>query len=232
MTRDKLNIVIPIYNPQAGWEKNFTDSLLGLEKELEATDFLVILINDGSSKPIDHIERIMDQLKNLRYYAYPVNQGKGYAIRYGINMADADFYIYTDMDFPFGYEVVIQTYLMLKSTKTNLVIGTRDASYFNLLPHKRRIISSLMKKLSYLTTGFKIEDTQAGLKGLDNMAKKILADTKINSFLFELEFLKKSLEQGLSYKFINVSPRPGIRFTNFRLKIIHKEVISFLKIFF
>ena len=93
MTRDKLNIVIPIYNPQAGWEINFINSLLGLEKELEATDFLVILINDGSSKQIDHIERIMDQLKNLRYYAYPVNQGKGYAIRYGINMANAAFYI-------------------------------------------------------------------------------------------------------------------------------------------
>ena len=209
-----MNIVIPIYNPHSGWENNFIDSMHGLENELKDTDFLVILVNDGSTKQIDHIEGIMNRLKNLRYYSYPVNMGKGYAIRYGINMADADFYIYTDIDFPFGYEVVIQTYQMLKSTETNIVIGTRDVSYLKLLPYKRRIISSLLKKLSYLTTGFRIGDTQAGLKGLDNRAKKILAETKINSFLFELEFLKRSLKYGLSYKLINVSPRPGIRFTN------------------
>jgi glycosyltransferase involved in cell wall biosynthesis len=232
MTKDKLNIILPFYNPHAGWETNLVDSLLGLEKELKETDFSLILVNDGSSVEVENIEEIINRFRNLKYYSYPVNMGKGYAIRHGIISSNADYYIYTDIDFPFGYQIISQTYHVLKTAKTNIVIGTRDVSYLNLLPFKRRIISVLLKNLTYLITGFKIKDTQAGLKGLDNEAKKILVVTKTNSFLFELEFLKNCIKQGLSYEMINVNCRQGIRFTNFSYKIILKEIISFLKILF
>jgi hypothetical protein len=99
-----------------------------------------------------------------------------------------------------------------------------------MLPLKRRIISVLLKKLNFLVTGFEICDTQAGLKGLDNKARKVLASTEVNSFIFELEFLKNSLKQGLSFKMINVDLRPEIRFTNFSFRIVLREVVSFLKI--
>ena len=158
--------------------------------------------------------------------------GKGYAIRYGINISDADFYIYTDVDLPFGYQVIFQTYQILKYTETNIVLGTRDISYFKMLPPGRRFYSVLLKELNYFITGFKIKDTQAGLKGLDNKARKVLAGTKTNTFLFELEFLKNSLNQGLTYKMVNIKCRPGLRFTNFRFRILIKETFSFLKILF
>jgi hypothetical protein len=230
MSSDKLNIIIPLYNPHIGWENIFVNSLLELEKELKEIDFTVILVNDGSTLRINHIEGIINRFNYLRYYSYPVNMGKGYAIRYGIGRLDADFYVYTDIDFPFGCQIIFQTYQLLKSSNTNIAIGTRDVSYFRMLPLKRRIISFLLKELNYFITGFKIKDTQAGLKGLDNKAKKVLAGTKTNSFIFELEFLKNSLKQGLSYKMINVNPRPEMGFTNFRFRIILKEIISFLKL--
>jgi hypothetical protein len=173
---------------------------------------------------------IIDQFKYLKYYSYPINKGKGYAIRYGVNISVADFYVYTDIDFPFGYQIISQTYQLLKSSKTNIVIGIRDFSYFKMLPPERRIYSFLLKELNYFITGFKIKDTQAGLKGLDNKARKVLAETKINTFLFELEFLKNSLKQGLTYEFINVSCRPSLKFTNFRFRILLKETISLLKL--
>ena len=232
MPGDKLNIIIPLYNPHAGWENQFVDSLSELKKELIETELTVILVNDGSTMGISNMEGIVNRFKYLKYYSYQDNKGKGYAIRYGINISDADFYIYTDLDFPFGYQVISQTYQMLKSSKTNIVIGTRDISYFSMLPLKRKIYSFLLKELNYLVTGFKIKDTQAGLKGLDNKAKKVLAGTKTNTFLFELEFLKNSLKQGLTYKLINIRCRPGLRFTNFSVRIILKEIISFLKILF
>jgi glycosyltransferase involved in cell wall biosynthesis len=232
MSADKLNIIIPLYNPHAEWENQFINSLSELKKELNEIEFTVILINDGSTMCIDSIEGIMDRFNNLKYYSYPVNRGKGYAIRHGINISDADFYIYTDIDFPFGYQIISQTYQMLKSSKTNIVIGTREMSYFRMLPLERRIYSVLLRELNYLVTGFKIRDTQAGLKGLDNQARKVLTDTKTDSFLFELEFLKNCLKQGLSYKFIDIKCRPGVSFTSFKFQIIRKEIISFLKILF
>jgi glycosyltransferase involved in cell wall biosynthesis len=232
MSGDKLNIIIPLFNPHAGWENQFVDHLLELKKELKETEFTVILVNDGSTTRLNNIEQIVNRFNYLKYYSYTVNRGKGYAIRYGINNSDADFYIYTDIDFPFGCQIISQTYQILKYSKTNIVIGTRDASYFRLLPMRRRIYSFFLKELNFCVTGFKIKDTQAGLKGLDNRAKKVLTGTKTNTFLFELEFLKKSLNQGLTYQMINIQCRTGLSFTNFSVRIIIKEIISFLKILF
>jgi hypothetical protein len=101
-----------------------------------------------------------------------------------------------------------------------------------LLPINRRIYSFVLKKLNFFVTGFKIIDTQAGLKGLDNKARKVLAETKTNTFLFELEFLKKSLKQGLTYKMINIECRTGLHFTNFSVRILIKEIMNFFKILF
>jgi glycosyltransferase involved in cell wall biosynthesis len=230
MSGDKLNIIIPLYNPHAGWENQFVDHLLELKKELKETEFTVILVNDGSTTRLNNIEEISNRFKYLKYYSYAVNRGKGYAIRYGVNISEADFYIYTDLDFPFGYQVFFQTYQLLKSSKTNIVIGTRDNSYFKMLPLERKIYSFLLKELNYLATGFKIKDTQAGLKGLDNTARKVFAGTVTNTFLFELEFLKKCLKQGLTYKLINIRCRPGLSFTNFRVRVLLMETLSFFKI--
>jgi glycosyltransferase involved in cell wall biosynthesis len=230
--RDKLNVIIPLYNPHEGWGNNFIDSISELKKELKETELTVILVNDGSTIQINDIDGITNQFNYIKYYSYPVNKGKGYAIRYGINISEADFYVYTDIDFPFGYKIISQTYQLLKSSKTNIVIGTRDLSYFRMLPLERKIYSVLLKELNYLITGFKIKDTQAGLKGIDNKARKVLTCTKTNTFLFEIEFLKKSLNQGLTYKMVDVRCRPGLRFTNFKVRILLKETYNFLKILF
>ncbi len=232
MPGDRLNIIIPLYNPHTGWEDQFGDHLSELQKELKETDFAVILVNDGSTAGIGSIDNLLNRFSYLKYYSYTINRGKGYAIRYGISKGDADFYIYTDMDFPFGCMIISRTYQILKSLETNIVIGTREASYFRLLPFKRRIYSFLLKEVNFLVTGFKIKDTQAGLKGFDNSAKKVLEGTKTNTFLFELEFLKRALNQRLTYKMINIECRDGLSFTNFKARILLKEIVSFLKILF
>jgi glycosyltransferase involved in cell wall biosynthesis len=230
--RDKVNIIIPLYNPHDGWESQFIDHLSELREELQETELKVILVNDGSTNRINNIEEIISRFSFLNYYSYSVNRGKGYAIRYGINISEADYYIYTDIDFPFGCRIISETYHVLKSSKTNIVIGTRDISYFKNLPFKRRIYSFLLKELNYFVTGFKIKDTQAGLKGLDNNAKKVLAGTRTDTFLFELEFLKSCLNKRLKYQMISIKCRSDLRFTNFRARILIKEIFSFLKILF
>lgn len=230
--RSSLNVIIPLYDPHEGWEDHFADSISRIRAELAEADLKVILVNDGSDGPLECIEGMLGRHAFLEYYSYDQNMGKGYAIRYGISKADADYYIYTDIDFPFGYRSIFQIYSILKSSGANIVIGTRDRSYFKVLPLKRRIYSVLLKELNFFITGFKIRDTQAGLKGLDNEAKKVLAGTKTNTFLFELEFLRNSTKLGLKCSFFDVSCRPGIKFTNFRLRTLLKETISLLKLLF
>jgi len=161
-----------------------------------------------------------------------LNKGKGNAVRYGLLNTDADYYIYTDFDFPFGYHAIRDTFEILINTHTNLVIGKRGKEYFSILPFKRRLISSTLRSINYLITGFRIIDTQAGLKGLDNKAKGIFLKTHINSFIFELEFLLNCLKNKITYQFINVKPREDIVFSDFGIKTIKKEIVNYLKVLF
>ena len=228
----KLAIILPIYNPPENWENKLIYSLNELEKELNSMNYFLVIVNDGSTKQMDDekIKRIQEHHKNVLYHTYPENKGKGYAVRYGLNETAADFYIYTDFDFPFGYHAIKQTFEILLQSGVNLVIGKRGIEYFSILPFKRRLISKGLRSINYLISGFRIIDTQAGLKGLDNRAKAEFQTTKINSFIFELEFLLKCLRNKLSYKFIEVIPREDIAFSDFGIKTIRKELANFVKV--
>jgi glycosyltransferase involved in cell wall biosynthesis len=232
MSNESLSLVIPVFNPVPGWEKNFSNRLLELEHILKGVAYSVILVNDGSTKGLTEIEGLLSRFDYLRVQSYERNKGKGFAIRHGVKVAETDLVIYTDIDFPFGCSIIADTLKVLRSGAANIVIGTRSRTYFRALPLKRRIFSLLLKRFNYVLTGFKIRDTQAGLKGLDSKAKAVLASTRTNTFLFELEFLRKSLKQGLKYQMIDIEFREGLNFTNFSTMVILKEILSFVKIIF
>ncbi|MGD0340509.1 MAG: glycosyltransferase family 2 protein [Bacteroidales bacterium] len=229
---DKLNIIIPLYNPHPSLKEHFTESLSSLEKKLIDTDFTVILVNDGSTKEIRQLDEVINRFACLKYFSYPTNMGKGYAIRYGIGKENADYYFYTDVDFPFGDDVILQAYQELKRSNANLVLGVRDKNYFRSLPVKRKIISFLLRKYSSMITGYKLTDTQAPLKGMDNRARQVLINSKINGFLFDFEFLHNSLKQHLTYRLVSLTPRQGLVFTNFSFKILKREFVNFLRLIF
>jgi glycosyltransferase involved in cell wall biosynthesis len=231
MQLNELNIVLPLYNPENEWIDQLCHSLNELRRELDGIDFRVILVNDGSEKLPGDIESLSNRFSFLTYLHYKVNMGKGHAIRYGISHSSAKYYIYTDFDFPFGHHIVRETYDLLKNSKVNLVIGTRDRSYFRMIPFKRRLLNIFVKNLAFLSTGFRISDTQAGLKGLDNQARTVLLETRTKGFIFELEFIRACLKSGLTFGLIDVTCRPELRFTNFRIKIISRELVNFMRIF-
>ena len=226
-----LAIIIPLYNPHNDWFDAICDSIAGLHSMLKDVEYSVVLVNDGSTNfEESYIEKLMARINKVTYLSYAVNKGKGHAIRYGLRNTTADYYVYTDIDFPFGYEVIINMYQIFKSSDTNLIIGIRDKEYYHLLPFKRKILSIALTRINYLLTGFRIHDTQAGIKGFDNEAKKVFLDTKTNEFLFDLEFIRGCLRKKLNYSLVNVHPRPHIRFSDFRAPVIKRELINLIKI--
>lgn len=226
-----LAIIVPLYNPHDDWFDNICESISGLESILNDIEFTIILVNDGSSVFDEScVEKLLVRTDKIKYFSYPSNKGKGFAIRYGLSKTQADFYIYTDIDFPFGFNVIKDMYQIYISSHANLIIGIRDGEYFRMLPFKRKILSITLHHINYILTGFKVHDTQAGIKGFDNEAKKVFLATKTNGFLFDLEFIHVCIRKKLKYLSINVHPRDKIRFSNFRANVIIREFINFLKI--
>jgi glycosyltransferase involved in cell wall biosynthesis len=233
MERDhKLSFILPVFNPHEGWEKEFINSLDKLQDEFSDIEYCITVVDDGSTNDVGNIfkDKILPVNKNLKYFGYSENQGKGFAIRYGLERSFSDYYIYSDYDFPFGIHSLKQTFDSLVEGKTNLVIGARDIPSLRILPIGRRILSQSLMIVNLIVTRFRVSDTQAGLKGLDNKAKDIFLTTRTNSFVFELEFILKCLKANLNYGFVHIALNPDVKFTNFSAKIIKRELKNYFKV--
>jgi glycosyltransferase involved in cell wall biosynthesis len=228
-----LAIIVPLYNPHNDWFNAICNSIEGLDSILKDVDYSVVLVNDGSTNFEEaYIEKLKAKSGKVVYFSYPVNRGKGHAIRFGLSRTMADYYVYTDIDFPFGYEIIKNMHEIFACSKTNLIIGIRDKDYFNLLPLKRKMLSILLHNINFVLTGFRVHDTQAGIKGFDNDAKKAFLATRTDGFLFDLEFIRGCLRMKLKYSIIRIHPRPEIKFSDFRAPVIRQEFINLIKIIF
>ncbi len=233
MQRCQLSIILPLFNPHTGWAKELISSLINLSTYFVNVNYRIVIVNDGSTKISDN--EIADVLKSntsIVYCHYEKNRGKGYAIRQGVRELSADFYIYTDWDFPFGQKIVFEAYQQLVKGNVDLIIGKRNATYFKSLPWERRIVSESLKLVNFVVTGFKIGDTQAGLKGLSQRASEALLTTQTDSFVFEFEFIRASLKEKITYSFIDISIDESVRFSNFSMKTFYREFVNYIKLFF
>ncbi len=230
--RSEISIILPLYNPHPGWKENLQLALVRMEALFQGISYQLVIVNDGSTSGLDvpYLEALASANSNLRYLSYPKNKGKGGAVRFGLQSVQSDYYIYSDFDFPFGYQVVRSAFDLLRDEGVGLVIAKRDAHYYRILPFVRKLLSRSLQIMNYFLTGFKVVDTQAGLKGLNEEAKAIFLTTKTTSFIFEVEFIRKAIKKGISYKYLDVRPKEGIQLTNFGFATIKKELKSLLKI--
>ena len=142
-----LDIILPVYNPLAGWEGIIIQRFLSLENQLPEHQVQLIIVNDGSSKmdEADSVEKLKKNIPNLQWISYEANKGKGYALRSGVTASDADYIIYTDIDWPYTEQSMLGLFKELTS-KADAVIGIREESYYTHLPPARRRIFRFLKK--------------------------------------------------------------------------------------
>jgi glycosyltransferase involved in cell wall biosynthesis len=228
----KLSIILPCYNPREGWIQNIIANYQNIASF--TTDFEIIIINDGSTKNFD-ITTANNSFKvypNIRLISYPVNSGKGYALRKGVAAGTGQLYIYTDIDFPYTQNSFKNVFDCLLSKKYNVVTGTRDSEYYKNLPAARIMISKFLRFLIRSFLGIPVDDTQCGLKGFDEEGKHIFLNTSINRFLFDLEFIFLAARKKLSIIPINVRLNEGVQLSVMPWRILLHEGGNFLKIFF
>lgn len=228
-----LDIVLPCYNPLPDWEKRIVDTVQTLEKRLNDVPVFLYLVNDGSSQNIDNqiITYLQEQIPNFQLINYPINRGKGYALRQGIAATTNDICIYTDIDFPYEVDSFLAIFDALKKD-ADIAIGIREAKYYEQVPRIRVFISKILKWLIRNLLKLPVADTQCGLKGFNKNGKKVFLETTIDRYLFDLEFIFLAAKQkALKLKPVVVDLRPGIVFSNMNFKILAQEGRSFMKIF-
>jgi dolichyl-phosphate beta-glucosyltransferase len=148
-----ISVVAPFYNEAQIVEKSLTLLLTTLEQLKE--DWEIIIVNDGSTDASPEIARefVQRHADRMRIVSYPVNQGRGYALRQGINAARGEIIVTEEIDCSWGPDIVSQLVDHLEANpKVDIVVASPHlpgGGYKNV-PVKRVLLSSLGNKLIQL----------------------------------------------------------------------------------
>lgn len=227
----QVAIVVPVFNPKADWLGILMNRYNELKAALRHLDFNLHIVNDGSGSGIQgsEVEASLQQLSDVFWHTYPENQGKGFALRYGIQRAHQPIIIYTDVDLPFELESMVAVIDALQ--QNDVAVGVKDASYYSKLPLQRRIISKTLQRLiRFVYPKLLTSDTQCGLKGMNAAGKAVFLKTQTNRYLFDLEFVFMLSRTTLKQCTVPVKLRPGVVFSQMNTRVLLQELNNFFRI--
>ncbi len=232
----KTDLILPFYKPHDGWQNHLLESVAALRQVLNArgSTLRVILANDGSPRscyPEETLDAIRAASDEFVFSTYDTNHGKGFCLRHAVRQADGDIQIYTDGDFPFGWQCIADAFDRLNSG-ADVVMGIRGSDYGKALHPLRKVISRGVRRLNRFLLGMpeRYLDTQAGMKGFRGAGKLAFLDTTVDTFLFDTEFILLAWDRGLRIDTISLSLRSGLSFSKMGWCVLLRELGHFLRI--
>ncbi len=226
----KINVILPVYNPPSNWEEKVLTSCTFIREKEPLYDWQFHFVNDGSTRHCSLDKLRHTQLEGIHVYEYAQNKGKGFAVRYGFQQAgEAEFYMYSDWDFPFGEHLLIDAAKKLQIFP--IVLVNRGDIYYDKLPILRKLLTFTQRFINKYVLRLKQHDTQGGFKGFNQKARPLFMATTINEFLFDTEFIALGRKMNLNIDSIVVKCRKDIQFTNFRPTVLLKELKNIPVIF-
>jgi len=198
-----LSLVVPAYKQ----ENTIVKDLENLSKVLSSLGYkyeLVVVVDgflDNTYKKAKSFKN-----KNIKVVGYKKNSGKGFAIKYGVEKAKGDVIGFIDAGMDIDPSEISIMLNIMEWNKADIVIGSKlhPDSKVNY-PKIRTILSWGYRTLTYILFGFKIRDTQVGLKIFKkNVAKDVFPRIIVKRFAFDIEVL--AVAQELGYTKIYESP--------------------------
>lgn len=196
---NKISVILPIYNESTCIDTTF-DSVLEYSKL--HSDYHFIFVNDGSNdNTLTILESKIAATKSnqITLISYKQNQGKGYAIKKGIESSYGEYICFIDSDL--AYSLNHLEFLVDKLELFDIVIGCR-----NLIPENLKRVKTLRffagKIFNMMSRGIlslSFTDMQAGLKGFKkDVAKTLFEKQTIKRFCFDVELLYLAKKMGYS----------------------------------
>lgn len=198
-----ISLVVPAYKQEKTIVKDI-ENLIQVLSSLKCK-YEILVVTDGFlDKTFEKAKTVKN--KNVKVIGYEKNQGKGHAVKYGILKAKGDVIGFIDagMDVdPSEISVVLD---LMEWKDADIIVGSKlhpdsEVNY----PSGRRILSWGYRALTYILFGFKVRDTQVGLKLFrKNVAKDIFPRIIVKKFAFDIEVL--TVAYALGYEKIYEAP--------------------------
>nr|WP_295924055.1 glycosyltransferase family 2 protein [uncultured Dyadobacter sp.] len=228
----QISIILPCFNPPVGWIAGLLGNISTLNGKLPDHEIQYIISNDGSTSLERNEVAFLSSISGIVFVDNIVNEGKGSAIRKGSNYATGELIIYTDIDFPFGTDPIVEMVeIFNRNPGCCFIYGNRSMEYFENLPLKRRVFSKILMFLNRMILTGSITDTQAGVKGFRRQILPVVQGTRTNTFVFEIELIRKLVNEDIGVERVDVFADPSIVFTDFSFNVLFKEAVNFARIF-
>lgn len=185
-----LSLVVPAYKQ----EKTIVKDIKALDKALSAFPFkheIIIVVDGFVDKTYDLLLSLKSEVRSLKMIGYKDNRGKGFALKYGIKEAKGDIIGFIDAGMDLDPSEISIMLDIMDWNKADVVLGSKlhPESKVNY-PVARKILSWGYRSLTHLLFGFKVKDTQVGLKFFrKKVAKDVFSKIIVKKFAFDIEVL-------------------------------------------
>lgn len=211
-----ISLIVPAFNE----EKRILPTLEKAYCYFNAKKFKfeIIVVDDGSTDATAAIcQKAKEGQENLHLIRLPLNRGKGFAVKTGIEHAQGEYILFADADNSTPIEE-LEKFLPHFSPQ-NLLVGSRfwkPELIERRQPWYRLAISRLANYLIRLLVVKKVRDTQCGFKVIYcSVASRLARIQKIERFGFDIEYLALAQRMGIAVREIPVrwinSPASRIR---------------------
>ena len=190
--REKISIVIPVYNE----EKIIYSNLKEVKKTFDefGCNYEIIVCDDGSRD--SSIKEVLNFVKDHKDLCIKIthnrsNYGKGRTLKKAFKYVTGDYVIFLDGDLDLHPTQIPTFFDIMRLTEADIIIGSkRHPNSVLHYPLNRKVMSFVYFSMIKSLFGLPINDTQTGLKlfkreVLQDVFKRIL----VKKFAFDLEVL-------------------------------------------
>lgn len=183
---NKKGVIIPAYEPD--------NKMLRLVTELLKDDqFIVIVVNDGSSVESKEIFEKLQEIKGVIILNHAENKGKGAALKTAFTyILDSNLpisgAITADADGQHTPHDIKNVADCLQQHSNALILGVRDFSEENI-PARSEFGNKMTRLILKLLVGINISDTQTGLRGIGKSTMDSFIQTSGERYEYEMNML-------------------------------------------
>jgi glycosyltransferase involved in cell wall biosynthesis len=155
-----LSVIIPCYN-----ERATVAELLRRVKEVPIEKEIVVIDDKSTDGSKDIVASLAQQWPEIRHILQPFNQGKGAAIRRGIQEARGDIVLIQDADLEYDPEEYPKLIQPIVDGHAEVVFGSRFEGYpRRVMLYWHRLGNNFLTHLSNMTTNLDLTDMETCYK--------------------------------------------------------------------
>lgn len=193
-------ILIPSFKP----DSSFVDLAAQLKKQGYG---LLLAVDDGSGPEYSDIFARIKKL-GFEIIRHSANRGKGTALKTGFkyileNRKDIDYTVTADADGQHLPKDILKISRAVQDKTGTIIIGSR--SFDKSVPARSRFGNIITRSVFRIVAGYKINDTQSGLRAIPSAALNDLLTLNGSRYDYEMNILLEAKHLGLKIEEVKIN---------------------------